>query len=42
MEIINFLKHIDLQGQVIYNDKKNSKKSLRILKDYASGVQQYK
>ena len=33
------MKHIDLQGQVIYNDKNKSKKSLRILKDYANGVQ---
>ena len=31
-------KHIDLQSQVIHNDKKNLKKSLYILEDGASGV----
>ena len=31
-------KHIDLQSQVIFDDKKNSKKSLHILEDSASGA----
>ena len=31
-------KHIDLQSQAIYDDKKNSKDSLHILEDGASGV----
>ena len=35
----HFRKHIDLQGQAIYDDKNNSKKSLHILTDDASGVQ---
>ena len=33
------LNHTNLQSQVIYNDKQNSKKSLHILEDDASGVQ---
>ena len=33
------LKHIDLHSQEIYDDKKNSKKSLHILEDGTSGVQ---
>jgi hypothetical protein len=32
-------KHVSLQSQVIYYDKKNSKESLHILEDVASGVQ---
>ena len=32
-------KRVDLQSQAIYNDKKDSKKSRRILEDSASGVQ---
>ena len=35
----NLKKNIDLQSQTIYDDKKNSKKGLHILEDYASGVQ---
>ena len=31
-------KHIDLQGQPIYDDKKDSKKNLHILENGASGV----
>ena len=34
-----FKKHIDLQSQAIYDDKNDSKKSLHILEDSASGVQ---
>ena len=32
-------KHTDLQSQANYDDKKDSKKSLHILEDGASGVQ---
>ena len=38
-KIIDVLKNIDLQSQAIYDDKKNSKKSLHISEDNASGVQ---
>ena len=34
-----FQKHIDLQSQADYDDKKNSKKNLHTLEDGASGVQ---
>ena len=36
---IAFKKHIDLQSQVTYDEKKNSKKSLHTFEDGASGVQ---
>ena len=32
-------KHINLQSQAVYDDKKNSKKNLHILENGASGVQ---
>ena len=38
-KIIDIFKHINLQSQAIFNDKKNSKKSLHILAGDASGVQ---
>jgi hypothetical protein len=36
--IDNDKKHIDLRSRAIYDDKKNSKKSLHILEDNASGT----
>ena len=38
-KFIDIQKNIDLQGQSIYVEKNNSKKSLHILEDSASGVQ---
>ena len=35
----NFKKHIDLQSQAIYDEKKDSKKSLHNLEDCASRAQ---
>ena len=37
INIIIIIKHFDLQSQAIYNDEKNSKRSLNILEDGASG-----
>jgi hypothetical protein len=37
-KILDTSRNIGLQSQAIYDDKNNSKKSLHILKDTASGV----
>ena len=38
-KIINIWKHIDLQSQTFYVDRRNFKKSLHILKDGTSNVE---
>ena len=35
---IHLKKHIDLQSEVVYDDKHNYKKSLHILEDGTSGM----
>ena len=38
-KFIDILKHIDIQSQANYDEHQNSKKSLHILENCASGVQ---